>query len=87
VHVLVPGKRQGRRRGRRQADGVEKVLLADGAAYEHQPRRAAAALIVSLAGRLHAMVLAPGTAMGKNILPRVAALLDVMQVSATSPRS
>ncbi len=61
-------------------DGVEKVLLADAAPYEHQLAEPLAALIVSLAGPYDAIV-APATTTGKNVLPRVAALLDVMQVS------
>ncbi|MFL5142900.1 MAG: electron transfer flavoprotein subunit alpha/FixB family protein, partial [Microvirga sp.] len=61
-------------------EGVEKVLLAEGAAYEHQLAEPVAALIVSLAGSYDALV-APATSKGKNVMPRVAALLDVMQVS------
>ena len=61
-------------------DGVAKVLLADGAAYEHALAEPLAALIVSLAGSYDAIV-APATTTGKNVMPRVAALLDVMQIS------
>ncbi len=61
-------------------EGVEKVLLADAAPYEHQLAEPTAALIVSLAGSYDALV-APATSKGKNVMPRVAALLDVMQVS------
>ena len=60
--------------------GVEKVLLADDAAYGHQVAEPTAALIVGLAAGYDAIV-APATASAKNIMPRVAALLDVMQVS------
>ncbi len=60
--------------------GVEKVILAEDAAYEHQLAEPLAALIVSLAGPYGAIV-APATTGGKNVMPRVAALLDVMQVS------
>jgi electron transfer flavoprotein alpha subunit len=60
--------------------GVEKVLLADDAAYGHQLAEPTAALIVGLAGGYDAIV-APATVSAKNIMPRVAALLDVMQVS------
>ena len=49
-------------------------------AYEHQLAEPTAALIVSLAGSYDALV-APATSKGKNVMPRVAALLDVMQVS------
>src|SRR5687768_2721150 len=61
-------------------DGVEKVLLADAPTYEHQLAEPTAALIVSLAEAYEALV-APATTTGKNVMPRVAALLDVMQVS------
>ena len=64
-------------------DGVGKVLLADAPAYEHALAEPLAALIVSLAGSYDAIV-APATTNGKNIMPRVAALLDVMQVSDVS---
>ena len=60
--------------------GVKKVLLADGAAYAHDLAEPLAALIVSLAGNYDAFV-APATSRFKNVMPRVAALLDVMQVS------
>jgi electron transfer flavoprotein alpha subunit len=60
--------------------GVSKVLLADSDALEHGLAEPLGALIVSLAGGYDALV-APATTTGKNVLPRVAALLDVMQVS------
>jgi electron transfer flavoprotein alpha subunit len=60
--------------------GVAKVLLADNAAYAHMLAEPTAALIVSLAGGFDNIV-SPSTANGKNIMPRVAALLDVMQIS------
>jgi electron transfer flavoprotein alpha subunit len=56
------------------------VLLVEGAAYEHALAEPVAALIVSLAGS-YDVLMAPATTTGKNIMPRVAALLDVMQVS------
>jgi electron transfer flavoprotein alpha subunit len=61
-------------------DGVRKVLLAESASYEHMLAEPIAGLIVSLAGGYDAIV-AAATTTGKNIMPRVAALLDVMQVS------
>ncbi len=61
-------------------DGAAKVLLADDASLEQQLAEPMAALIVSLAGDYDAIV-AAATTNGKNIMPRVAALLDVMQVS------
>jgi len=61
-------------------DGVKKVLLADAPAYGHMLAEPTAALIVSLAGP-YETIMAPATTSGKNIMPRVAALLDVMQIS------
>src|SRR5262245_18266818 len=61
-------------------DGVNKVLLADAAGYEHMLAESTSALIHSLA-RNYDAIIAPATTTGKNIMPRVAALLDVMQVS------
>ena len=81
VHVLVAG--QGCREVAEAAarlEGVGKVLLADAASYAHMLAEPVAALIVSLIQPYDAIV-APATTMGKNILPRVAALIDVMQVS------
>ena len=81
VHVLVVGKDC-----RAVADaaaklkGVAKVLLADAALYDHMLAEPVAALIVSLAPNYDAIV-APATTTGKNFMPRVAALLDVMQIS------
>ncbi len=81
VHVLVAGK--GCRAVAETAaklDGVAKVLVADGAGYEHMLAEPVAALVVVLAPSYDAIV-APATTTGKNVMPRVAALLDVMQVS------
>ncbi|MEL6522124.1 MAG: FAD-binding protein [Pseudomonadota bacterium] len=61
-------------------DGVAKVLCAEDAAYGHDLAEPVADLIVSLAGDYEHIV-APATAAAKNLLPRVAALLDVMVVS------
>lgn len=61
-------------------DGVSKVLCADDASYGNGLAEPVAALITSLAGDYDNIV-APATASGKNILPRVAALLDVMVIS------
>ncbi|MGZ8308846.1 MAG: electron transfer flavoprotein subunit alpha/FixB family protein [Rhodoplanes sp.] len=81
VHVLVAGKGCGpAAEAAAKLDGVGKVLLADDALYEHMVAEPVAALIVSLAGGYDA-ILSPATTTGKNIMPRVAALLDVMQVS------
>ena len=81
VHLLVAGSGC-----RAVADaaakiaGVGKVHLADDAAYEHALAENIAPLVVDLMGHHDAFV-APATTTGKNVAPRVAALLDVMQVS------
>jgi len=63
--------------------GARKVLLADDAAYDHGLAENLAPLLVKLApGYSH--LLAPATTSGKNLMPRVAALLDVMQISDIS---
>lgn len=81
VHLLVAGANCGPVAGEAaKLDGVEKVLLADDARYAHGLAEPLAALILSLAEPFEA-VLAPATASGKNILPRVAAKLDVPQIS------
>ncbi|HZB61469.1 MAG TPA: electron transfer flavoprotein subunit alpha/FixB family protein [Microvirga sp.] len=81
VHVLVAGANaRAAAEAASKLEGVEKVLLADSPAYEHQLAEPLAALIVSLASSYEALV-APSTSNGKNVMPRVAALLDVMQVS------
>jgi len=61
-------------------DGVTKVLCADDAAYGHDLAEPVADLIVSLAGDYDHIV-APATSAAKNVMPRVAALLDVMVIS------
>jgi electron transfer flavoprotein alpha subunit len=84
IHVLVAGKDcKAVADAASKLDGVAKVLLADGAPYEHFLAEPLAALIVSLAGPYEALA-APATSNGKNVMPRVAALLDVMQISDVS---
>ncbi|MDA0720185.1 MAG: FAD-binding protein [Proteobacteria bacterium] len=61
-------------------DGVARVLCAEDAALGHRLAEPTAALIVSLAGE-YTHIAAPGTADAKNVMPRVAALLDVMVIS------
>ncbi|AYO83518.1 electron transfer flavoprotein subunit alpha/FixB family protein [Methylobacterium brachiatum] len=61
-------------------DGVEKVLNAEDAAYDHDLAEPVAALIASIAGP-YDIIIASASTTGKNVLPRVAALLDVAQVS------
>jgi len=63
--------------------GVRKVLLADDAVYDHGLAENVAPLLVKLAEG-YAHLLAPATTSGKNLMPRVAALLDVMQISDIS---
>ncbi len=61
-------------------DGVVKVLVADDAAYDHEIAENMSTLVVSLAGDF-THILAPATANGRNFMPRIAALLDVAQIS------
>src|SRR5215469_13876236 len=63
--------------------GVKRVLLADDAAYEHALAENVAPLVVKLAENF-SHLLATATTSGKNLMPRVAALLDVMQISDIS---
>ena len=81
VHVLVagPGLEAAAAEAAKLA-GVEKVLLADAPQYDKVLAEPVAALIVSLAPG-YDVILAPSTSGTKNVLPRVAALLDVAQVS------
>jgi electron transfer flavoprotein alpha subunit len=81
IHLLVAGKdcRPAAEEAAKLA-GIAKVLHADGDDLAHQLAEPLAGLIVSLAGPYDAIV-AAATNAGKNVMPRVAALLDVMQVS------
>jgi electron transfer flavoprotein alpha subunit len=81
VHVLVAGQGcRGAAEAAAKLDGVAKVLIADEARYAHLVAEPTAALLVALAPGYDALVM-PATAIGKDVMPRVAALLDVMQVS------
>ncbi|MBB5684676.1 electron transfer flavoprotein subunit alpha/FixB family protein [Sphingobium boeckii] len=81
VHALVAGKgAQAVADEAAKIAGVAKVLLADDAAYEHALAENVAPLIAGLMSGYDAFV-APSTSHGKNIAPRVAALLDVAQIS------
>ena len=81
ISVLVAGSNVGAvAEAVAQIAGVGKVLVADNAAYAHQLPENIAPLVVSLAGD-YSHVLAPATTNGKNYLPRVAAFLDVDQIS------
>ena len=64
-------------------DGVSKVLVAEDPSLGHRMAETTAALIVSLAGD-YSHIVAPATTDAKNVLPRVAALLDVMVISDIS---
>ena len=81
VHVLVAGSGCGGvAEAAAKVVGVSKVLCADDARYANQLAEAMAPLVTGLAAN-YAAVLAPGDTFGKNILPRIAALLDVAQIS------
>ncbi len=81
VHVLVAGAgNDGAANAAAKVAGVAKVLKVDDAAYANQLAENMAPLIVKLAAN-YSHVLAPANSFGKNILPRVAALLDVAQLS------
>ncbi len=82
VHILVAGKgAQAVADAAAKVAGVSKVLLADSAALEHQLPEALAPLVAETAMGGYSHVLAAATSAGKNTLPRVAALLDVAQIS------
>jgi electron transfer flavoprotein alpha subunit len=81
VHVLVAGADcKGVAEAAAKLEGASKVLLADAPHLGHQLAEEMASLIVGLMGNYDALVTA-STASGKNVVPRVAALLDVMQIS------
>jgi electron transfer flavoprotein alpha subunit len=81
VHVLVAGAGcSAVAEEAAKVAGVAKVILVDDALYANALAENVSALIVDLAGSYDA-ILAPATTSGKNILPRVAALLDVAQIS------
>jgi electron transfer flavoprotein alpha subunit len=81
VHVLVAGKGcTTAAAAAAKIAGVEKVLVADDAAYANLLAEPTAALIAGLAPG-YAAIVAPSTANTKNVMPRVAALIDVQQIS------
>jgi electron transfer flavoprotein alpha subunit len=81
VHALVAGvDLAGAAAAAAKLPGVAKVLVADNAALDHLLAEPAAALLLALAPN-YSHILAATTAVGKNILPRVAALLDVQPIS------
>lgn len=81
VDILIAGKgAKAAADAAAKLSGVRKVLLAESDALENRLAEPTAALIVDLAGN-YDTIIAPATTLAKNVLPRVAALLDVMQVS------
>jgi len=81
VHVLVAGHNAGAAaEAAGKIAGVAKVLHVDGAAYELQLAEALAPVVVAHAGN-YSHILFPSNTTGKNVAPRVAALLDVAQIS------
>jgi electron transfer flavoprotein alpha subunit len=81
IHVLIAGTDAGPAvEAAAKLSGVAKVLVADAPAFDHALAEPLAALLVSLAPS-YSHLLAATTAVGKNIMPRVAALLDVQPIS------
>jgi electron transfer flavoprotein alpha subunit len=81
VHILVVGENaDGAAQAAARVGGVSKVLLADGPQFANGLAEAVAAQVLAVAGS-YSHVFAPATAYGKNVLPRVAAILDSAQVS------
>ena len=81
VHILVAGNScQSVADEAAAVDGVEKVFIADDSAYENQLAESTANLIKSISSD-YSHILAPATTFGKNVLPRLSALLDVQQIS------
>ncbi len=84
IHVLIAGENaKPAAEAAAKIQGVTKVLLCDAAAYANSLAEAVAPLIVSLAPSYTHILSAAGTT-GKNVMPRVAALLDVQQISDIS---
>jgi electron transfer flavoprotein alpha subunit len=84
LHVLVAGSgAKPAADAAAKVAGVAKVLLADDKTYEHPLAEDVANLVIKLAPS-YSHVLAPATSFGKNVMPRVAALLDVAQISDIS---
>jgi electron transfer flavoprotein alpha subunit len=84
VDVLVAGRNcRAPAEAASQATGVRNVLIADAEVYDHGLAENLAPLVVELAAR-YSHLLAAATTAGKNLMPRVAALLDVMQISDIS---
>jgi electron transfer flavoprotein alpha subunit len=81
VHILIAGNAcQSVADEAAAVEGVEKVIFADDSAYENQLAESTANLIKSISTN-YSHILAPATTFGKNVLPRLSALLDVQQIS------
>ena len=81
IHLLVAGSKIGDvAEAAAQLDGIVKVLVVDSADYAHDLAETLTPLLVSLAGS-YSHVLAAATTTGKSVLPRLAATLDVAQIS------
>jgi len=81
IHLLVAGNNcQGVAQEAAKVNGVSKVLVAENAAYEHQLAENVSLLVTELAND-YDHILAAALTTGKNFMPRVAALLDVTQIS------
>ncbi|RTL61823.1 MAG: electron transfer flavoprotein subunit alpha/FixB family protein [Hyphomicrobiales bacterium] len=81
VHILVAGAGIGAvAEAAAKLEGAAKVLVADAPQLANQLAEEVTALVMSIAGQYQA-ILAPATASGKNFMPRIAALSDVMQIS------
>ncbi len=84
VHVAVIGSGCGdAAAAAAKIAGVSKVLCADSADFNSQMAEAVAPMVVSLAGN-YGTIMAPANTYGKNLMPRVAALMDVQQISEVS---
>ena len=84
IEVLVAGKDcGGAAEAASKIEGVSKVLSADDDAYDHSTAENIAGLVVEL-GEKYSHIMTPTTTSGKNFMPRVAALLDVQQISDIS---
>jgi electron transfer flavoprotein alpha subunit len=81
VHILIAGKgAKAAADAASKLKGAAKVLLAEADELEQRLAEPLAALVVSLAGS-YDTIIAPATSSGKNVMPRIAALLDVAQIS------
>jgi electron transfer flavoprotein alpha subunit len=84
VHGLIAGKDVSKlAEGAAKLPGLAKILVAEDATLEHPLAEPLAALVVSLAAE-YSHIFAASTALGKNVLPRAAALLDVQPISDVS---